>query len=109
MKSNKLSQLLVLQTKMKHKFNLLGFYSLIIGTILFLSFIILRIEYIAVVGYLFLIAAVVTNIIIAFILFVQAITIRNDTSKNLGTIGLMLCNIPIAYLYVLIVFNEFSL
>ena len=98
---------------MKQKFNLLGFYtaqySLIIGTVLLLSYYIFHIEYIAFVGYIYLIIAVIINIIIAFILFVKALTIRKDTSKNLGTIGLMLCNIPIAYLYVLIVFNIINL
>jgi len=98
---------------MKQKFNLTGYYitiySFLIGTVLLLSYYIFHIEYIAFVGYIYLIIAVIINIIIAFILFVKALTIRSDTSKNLGTIGLMLCNIPIAYLYVLIVFNMISL
>ena len=95
--------------KFKQNLNKLGYktalYSLVIGSTLLLLYLVLRFEVIAVVGYFYLITAIVINLIIAFILFVQAITIRKDTSKNLGTIALMLCNIPIAYLYVFLVFD----
>jgi len=95
------------------KFNQVGLKTAIasfgIGTLFLLSYAISNIEGIAVFGYFYLIAAIFINLIIAVTLFFLSVYKQENRSKNLKTIGIMLLNIPIAYLYVIIVFDYLHL
>ncbi|MEE9348522.1 MAG: hypothetical protein V3U80_00580 [Flavobacteriaceae bacterium] len=83
--------------------------SFVIGTFFLISYAITHIEGIAVFGYFYLLAAIFINLIIALVLFVFSVTNTENRTKNLKTIGVMLFNIPIAYLYVIIVFDYLHL
>jgi hypothetical protein len=91
------------------QFNKVGIYSAIIsfaiGTLLLISFAITHIELIAVIGYFFLIIAFYVNLFIAVILLIMVVVSQENTFKNLRTIIVMLINLPIAYLYYVIVFT----
>jgi hypothetical protein len=77
--------------------------SFIIGTIFLLSYMILRDLDIAILGFYYLIAATIINLIISLIFLVLAFYNINKKRKYLKTIFVMLINIPIATAYFFIV------
>ncbi len=80
-------------------------YSFIIGTLFLLTYAITKYDMIAVFGYYYLITAIFFNIAIVLYLIIKTIINKSELITNLKTIGVILLNIPIAYLYVIIVFD----
>ena len=76
----------------------IAIFSFIIGTILLLCFYFFDNDNIFLIGYLYILFAIIVNLIILIFL-----VINNSKGKNLKTIGLILLNIPIAYFYFYIV------
>ena len=74
-------------------------YSLIIGTLIFLSYYISGINGIEVIGFFYLCAAVVINCIVLLILLLSLISATTNRSEIVKAMGLLLVNIPIAFLY----------
>jgi len=74
-------------------------YSLIIGTIIFLSFCIIRDERIAMFGFAYLCFAVIINLLILFTLLVAIVTDAKNRIDIAKSMGLILLNIPIALFY----------
>ena len=81
-------------------------YSLIIGTLIFLSYCISGDNQIAIIGFFYLHAAVVINITMLFILLLLLITEITNRLEFVKAIGLLLVNIPIAFFYLWVV-SEF--
>lgn len=76
-----------------------------IGTILLLSYLTLRIEGIITIGYLYVYISALINLFILAMLLLALIA-KNNKVEILKSIGILLLNIPIAYLY-FIIFLEF--
>lgn len=76
-----------------------------IGTILLLSYLIFRIEGIITIGYLYVYISALINLFILAMLLLALIA-KNNKVEILKSIGILLLNIPIAYLY-FIIFLEF--
>jgi len=82
----------------------LAIISFLIGTsFLALYFLIEDSEMLLVPGYLYLCCAIVVNVIYLFILLVNLILEKKHRKDVIVTIFLMLLNIPIAYLYFIMV------
>ncbi|WP_405248187.1 hypothetical protein [Cellulophaga sp. Asnod2-G02] len=75
----------------------ISFYSFIIGTLLFL--IKLAFDATVVVGFIFVLAAVITNMILFILLLLNALVNYSDFEENISTIILVILNIPIALCY----------
>ena len=93
-----------------NKFNKTGIYtaliSIIIGTLFLIVYVVTGNDDIAFYGFIYLISAFIINAFIALILLFIAIPEnQKNRIKIIKTIGVMLLNIPIAYLYIVIVFN----
>lgn len=76
------------------------------GTLLFILQVIVRgITGITMVGYFYVIVSIIINLIILIVL-VFSLAIKNENiPETLKSIGVILANIPIAYLYFYIVMN----
>ena len=76
-----------------------------LGTLLLIIYAITHLIEIAIIGYYYLIVTLFINSILALVFLILAIIFKSERIKNLKTIGIMLLNIPIAFLYVIIVFD----
>lgn len=75
-----------------------------LGTLLFLLQIIVRdITGITFVGYLYVIGSIIINLIILIILLFSLALEKDKRTETLKSIGVILINVPIAYLYFYIV------
>lgn len=74
-------------------------WSFSIGTFLFLAYCITNSSFLLPIGLFYLFLAIVYNIIILLIVIVAAFLKRDMFIEHLKTIGLMLLNIPVAFLY----------
>lgn len=74
-------------------------WSFSVGTFLFLAYCITNSSIFLPIGLCFLLLAIVYNIIILLIVMVAAFLKRDMFLEHLKTIGLMLLNIPVAFLY----------
>ena len=77
--------------------------SFAIGTTFLLAYLITNSLYIALLGYYYLFIAFIINFVFALILLVKAQSKIQEKRKYYKTVVLMLINIPIAYVYFLIV------
>ena len=85
----------------------LAIFSFGIGTLLFLThFIFPNYFPIVVFGYIYLLIAIVINII-TFLYLIYQFTKQQDTADIIIRILILLSNIPIAFLYAYIVLNKF--
>ena len=85
----------------------LAIFSFGIGTLLFLThFIFPNYFPILVFGYIYLLIAIVINII-TFLYLIYQFTKKQDTEDIIIRILILLSNIPIAFLYAYIVLNKF--
>jgi len=93
---------------MKH-FNKIGIQVAItsfgLGTLLLIIYAITHLIEIAIIGYYYLIVTLFINSILALVFLILTIIFKSERIKNLKTIDVMLLNIPIAFLYVIIVFD----
>ena len=80
-------------------------YSLIIGTLLFLSYFVFKEGQILLLGLGYIGIAVVINLIILFVLLINLITATENRSDILKAMCLLLLNIPIAYFYLWVITN----
>ncbi|QXP57437.1 hypothetical protein H0I25_06520 [Cellulophaga sp. HaHa_2_95] len=80
----------------------ISFYSFIIGTLLFL--IKLAFDATVMVGFIFVLVAVVINMILFILLLLNALVNYRDFEENISTIILVILNIPIAFFYLSICF-----
>ena len=74
-------------------------WSFSIGTFLFLAYCITNSSIFLPIGLCFLLLAIVYNIIILLIVIIAAFSKKDMLLDHLKTIGLMLLNIPVAFLY----------
>lgn len=80
-------------------------YSLIIGTLLFLSYFVFKEGQILLLGLGYIGIAVIINLIVLFILLINLITATENRSEILKAMCLLLLNIPIAYFYFWVLTN----
>ena len=80
-----------------------AFLSFIVGTILLLAYLISKSEYLVMIGFVYLNIAILINLFILLIILLRVIFVKNDRMIILISTLLMLINIPIAYIYTLIV------
>lgn len=80
-------------------------YSLIIGTLFFLSFCITRYGTLAFYGLIYTCVATVINLIVLLILLFTLSSNRVSRLQAFKSIGLLLVNIPIAFLYFWIILS----
>ncbi|MFN0256580.1 hypothetical protein [Pedobacter ureilyticus] len=76
--------------------------SFAIGTLLFLTFIITKYGILAYLGFYYLIVIIPVNILVLLIIIASAFLNKERWIEHLKTIGLMLLNIPIAWLYLIL-------
>ena len=76
--------------------------SFAIGTLLFLALIITKYSTIAYVGFYYLIIIIPVNILVLLIIIATAFLNKERWIEHLKTMGLMLLNIPIAWLYLIL-------
>ncbi|MDQ8051389.1 MAG: hypothetical protein REI78_00105 [Pedobacter sp.] len=74
-------------------------YSFLIGSILFLAYIVSEIDFILPLGLLYVIMAAILNTIVLLVLFLSLILGKEPRLKTLLAIGLMLLNIPVVVIY----------
>ena len=89
----------------------IALYSFLIGSLFFLLHLVLRswylYEQLVILGYLYLVLAFFVNVLFVCVLFINMLLDKEMRMKLIQTIGIMLLNIPIAYFYVLMFFNQF--
>lgn len=78
-------------------------YSLIIGTIFFLSFLVTGNTAIALFGLFYLCLATAVNLFALLLLLITLITIPENRTAILKTMGLVVLNLPIAYFYLWVI------
>ena len=91
-------------TKYAHIAKLSTLISFSIGTVLFLTYIVTNFEGLLTIGLLYLITAILVNLLLFITIVLRVIIIKEDRIEILKNLFLMLINIPIAYLYAYIVF-----
>ncbi len=74
-------------------------YSLIIGSLLFLSSFIVRNEVIPLIGFFYVCLAVVINLFVLLALLITLISTPENRIQLVRAMGLLLVNIPIALFY----------
>lgn len=74
-------------------------YSLIIGTLFFLTFCLTKNTTVLIFGFFYLCIALAINVIFFFVLLIIFISIPENRSETIMTMGLLLINIPIAWFY----------
>jgi signal transduction histidine kinase len=80
------------------------------GTVLFLSYLLFpRKFYILAVGLIFVLLAFLINFITLLYLIRKVFATSKIFPKTIEEIGIILCNIPIAVLYMFIIFNQNNL
>ena len=85
---------------------IIALISFVIGTCLFSLFLYFdQSETIGMIGFYFVVIALITNSILFFILFISSAIYENYRLELLKTCGIMLLNIPIAILYVHLIVN----
>ncbi|MEG0928410.1 MULTISPECIES: hypothetical protein [Chryseobacterium] len=93
------------------KFSLTGKYtfliSFVLGTLLFLTFLIVRNEFLLLLGFAYVMIAIIVNLII--LLYELGIYLNDISEKKASgnSALLLLLNIPIASIYLLILFSFF--
>lgn len=80
-------------------------YSSLVGTVIFLAFCITSYEALPIFGFFYILAAVAINGIFLFALIIETLVNANDRRELLTTIGIMLLNIPLAFIYATIALN----
>ncbi|MGH2664330.1 hypothetical protein [Flavobacterium sp.] len=78
---------------------LIAIFSFLIGTVLFLLFIIIPSQNLLIIGFLYVATAVFINLIILISLIGQLLFIPLERTENTIRILILLSNIPIAILY----------
>ena len=77
-----------------------------IGTLLFITYFITNSDVILFLGFYYTVVAVFVNLIIELGLFFKLIKEKNNRKENFMDMLLIACNIPIAYLYFIIVMTN---
>lgn len=80
--------------------------SLLIGTLLFVLYMLVQEDSILIAGFLYVAAAVLFNLIIFVNLMYEFITVPNERTETAIRILILISNIPIAYMYFTLVFNK---
>ncbi len=83
----------------------LAIFFFTVGTLFFISYLIFKDEIIILLGYFYVSASVIANVVIVIALFIQLFTKKNNKEKIFINIALLSVNIPIAITYYLIVIN----
>ncbi|MGV3545947.1 MAG: hypothetical protein ACO1N4_02710 [Pedobacter sp.] len=76
--------------------------SFVIGTLLFLTFIITNHAALAYLGFYYLLVIIPVNMLVLLIIIATAFLNKERWIEHLKTMGLMLLNIPIAWLYLIL-------
>lgn len=74
-------------------------YSFILGTLIYASYIITRNSDLIFFGFIYLVLAVIINIVMLATLLITLIALPENRLKTLKTIGVLIINMPVAYLY----------
>jgi hypothetical protein len=83
-----------------------AFYlSFVLGTLILISFLLTRNEFLLTLGFYYVLAAAVINIIVFFYEFVIFVTNITDNKPHGNSAVLVLLNIPISIIYFLAVIN----
>ncbi|TMM57997.1 hypothetical protein FEE95_00795 [Maribacter algarum] len=97
-----------MKNRFKHSINysavILAISSFVIGTILLLLSQSISADSLLVIGLYYTGLALIANIIMLLILITNAIRFHKDYCENLGTITILLLNIPITLYYIDIIF-----
>ncbi|KFF11534.1 hypothetical protein IW15_15075 [Chryseobacterium soli] len=80
-------------------------FSLLLGSCLLVLFLITRADIVVVCGFYYVMAAMVINILILLYELIEFLTDVSERKDSGNSIWLMLLNIPIAFLYLFIIFN----
>jgi len=83
----------------------LAIFFFIVGTLFLISYLIFKDETIILLGYFYVLASVIANVVIVIALSIQLFTKKNNKEKIFINIALLCVNIPIAITYFLIVIN----
>lgn len=90
--------------KNTHKFGIsTAIISFVIGSLFLLNFLISKDFNVGLMGYFYLVCAFIINLIIAIYFLYKALIHKEKRKKYFKTIFIMLINIPIAFIYFLIV------
>jgi len=79
--------------------------SFLTGTFIFISFLVTRVDFLVILGFYHVITAAVINLIVLLYELIEFLTNVSDHKASGNSILLLLLNIPIAVVYLLIVFN----
>jgi len=83
-------------------FKLAVFY-FAVGTSLFLSYLIYNNSTILMIGYFYVLTAIISNLILEAVFLIQLLSKKEDQYKIMANMAILLVNIPIAILYFFIV------
>ncbi|MCX2493143.1 hypothetical protein OQX63_06640 [Pedobacter sp. PF22-3] len=78
----------------------IAYYSAIIGTLIFLTYLISNSFFLIIAGAVFTLSAAIVNIIVIALIIVELISYQNHWRRALITIISMLLNIPLVLLYI---------
>ncbi|VEH18784.1 Uncharacterised protein [Chryseobacterium nakagawai] len=91
------------------KFSYTGKYTFIIsflsGTFLLILMLITRWDFLLMLGFIYVIAAIIVNVIIFLLELIDYLTEVSEKNAFRNSMFLLMANIPIAFIYLLIVIN----
>jgi len=81
----------------------MAYYSALIGTLILITYLISRADFLAVVGVIYILSAAVVNTLVLMVVLIELICNQSSWRSSVVTIICMLLNIPLVIIYIFLI------
>ena len=92
----------ILEPQMNYVGKKLAYYSALIGTLIFITYLLSKSLFLVIAGVVFILGAGIVNVLVLALILIELIGNQNHWRSTLVTIICMLLNIPLVMLYLFI-------